>query len=68
MYSCYKLNILPIILNRFKVSNVVLNGNLDDESYNQVLKYSKSEDCNITDIPKDENSFLNSLGIMLGSL
>ena len=52
----YCVDIIPIVLNRFKVNNVVLNGNLDDESYNQVLKYSKSEDCNITDLPQDENS------------
>ena len=52
----YCVDIIPIVLNIFKVNTVVLNGNLDDESYNQVLKYSKFEDCNVTDLPQDENS------------
>ena len=52
----YYLDIIPIILNRFKVKNIVLNGMLDDESYNQVIKCSESIECNLTDFSQKENS------------
>ena len=52
----YYVDIIPIILNRFKVRNIVLNGNLDDESYNQIIKYSEPNDCKLTDLSQDKNS------------
>lgn len=52
----YYVDIIPIILNRFKVKNIVLNGNLDNESYNQIIKYSEPNDCRLTDFSQEENS------------
>lgn len=43
MSGYYTVNILPIILNRFKVKNIVISGLSNNETINQVLNY-----CNQT--------------------
>ena len=60
----YYVTIIPIILNRFKVRNIVLNGNIDDESYSQIIKYSETNDCIVNDFSQEENSLdiLSNLG------
>lgn len=58
MFKYYSLEILPIIFNRFKVGNIVLDGILDNETMNQVLKYCESNDFSYTNIsPQNDLNF-----------
>lgn len=50
MYNYYSLEIIPIILNRFKVNNIVLKGILDNETMNSILKYCDNNNCIYNDI------------------
>lgn len=41
MYNYYSLDILPIILNRFKVHDIVISGLGDEKTVNHILQYCK---------------------------
>ena len=61
MYSCYKLNILPIILNRFKVNKVILCGLSDGEMLNQIWEYCNVNDSSYTAIDLENNFEFESI-------
>lgn len=50
MFNYYNSDIIPIILNRFKVHNLVLKGILDNEVMDYILKYCENNDCVYNDI------------------
>ncbi|WP_406535128.1 hypothetical protein [Methanobrevibacter sp.] len=39
MFDYYELDIIPIILNRFKVKNIIISGTSDKETIKQILEY-----------------------------
>ena len=50
MFNYYKLDIISIILNRFKVHNIVLKGILDKDIMNHILEYCENNDCVYNDV------------------
>lgn len=52
MFNYYDIEIIPIILNRFKVRNIVVCGDLEEKTLNQILGYCKN---NIQQISKGHN-------------
>ena len=63
MFNYYELDIIPIILNRFKVHDLVLKGILDNEVMDHILKYCENNDCVcneiLSQIEFESNDFLN---------
>lgn len=55
MYNYYNLDIIPIILNRFKVKNIVISGMGDKSIVDMILKYCDMNDASYIAIdPKDD--------------
>ena len=46
MVNYYELEAIPLILKRFKINNIIITGELDKNTFNQVLKY-----CNKNQVP-----------------
>ena len=59
MVNYYDLCVIPKILNKFKVSNVVVCGNVDEEISNLITDYSNGYDASLIDI--DDEYPLNVL-------
>ena len=56
MYNYYSLDIIPIILNRFKVKNIVISGLGEESTVNQILNYCDSNDASYVAIDS-KNTF-----------
>ena len=50
----YNISSIPVILNRFKVKNIVISGNLEDNLTNIVLRYAEENDIHIQFIRLDK--------------
>lgn len=50
MFNYYNLDIIPIILNIFKINTIVLKGVLDEGTMKQVLKYCENNTCKYNNI------------------
>ena len=61
MINYYVLDIIPIILNKFKVNNIILNGVLDEELMNQILKYCGDNNCKYNNLFSHKKSVLDIL-------
>lgn len=55
MIDFYELDVLPIIFNKFKVSNIVISGNQDNNVIKYVLNYCKHNNvlCNVIDFQEE---------------
>lgn len=55
MIKYYNLDIIPIILNRFKINDIVLVGELDEITFNHIMHYSEcnGSEVNINNIAGD---------------
>ena len=53
MSNYYTLEILPIILNRFKVNDILISGELDDETNNAISRYVEGNDAKISLVSND---------------
>ncbi len=56
MTDYYPIDIIPIILNRFKVKNAVISGLSDEETINQIFKYCNDNDINYVAIDSNSSS------------
>lgn len=66
MVNYYKSDIIPIILNRFKVNDIVIKGFFEEEIMNQVLMYCNDNDVHYSMIDLFENSdekMINNLSL-----
>ena len=55
MYSYYNLDIIPIILNRFKVNHVIISGLDDKSTINLILEYCDNNNASYTAIDFKDN-------------
>lgn len=55
MIDFYELDVLPIIFNEFKVSNIIISGNQDNDVIKYVLNYCKHNNvlCNVIDFQEE---------------
>ena len=67
MSNYYNLNSISVILDKFKVNNVIISGILDDDVINIILKYAKDNNISIKFIELDkfrEGLFLDEFKIL----
>ena len=69
MFSYFEFDIIPILLNRFKVNDIIIVGNLDEKTKNFILNYCNDFNANYTFFDVDnsgntkfrKNSIFNDL-------
>ena len=65
MFNYYKLDVIPIILNRFKVNNIILTGSLNEETMNQILKYCDDTNCSYDNILGHDSKILDTISDLI---
>ena len=60
MFDYYNLDIIPIILKRFKVNNIVISGTLDNDTLHQIINYCENNSSYYT-VPNSSDKFENEI-------
>lgn len=61
MFNYYNLEVLPIILNRFNVDNIIISGYLTKNTLKHVLKYCEDRNISYNLLDSKEDTMLNIL-------
>lgn len=61
MFDYYDLDIIPIMLNRFKVTDIIISGMLDEQTMGHILNYSEVNNASCVSLDSGTNSNMGSV-------